>query len=246
MQKKVIIVPIIALTCSLIISFLPFTHIFAASPSPSPKASLIPSPTPVDLPAQAGINEVTENIKKRVQAALDDPALKPEPSESPIGYVGVVKDIIKDTVIIEDKDGKKDIKLNDETTIVRSPGTATIKPENIRIDDYIIAIGYPTKDSENILGKRLIVSTDALSVSSKVTGLGTISKIDKNSLTLNMGGNDQVLQITPKTVIKSAVSIIDYSELTTSDTLIYTATKDAKDVQTATILMRIQTAAISE
>ena len=240
MQKKVIIVPIIALTFSFIFSPLSMTRILAISPSPSPSPSILPSPTPTD------INEVTENIKKRVQAALDDPTQKPEPSDSPIGYVGIVKDIIKDTVIIEDKDGKKDIKLNDETAIIRSPGTATIKPENIRIDDYIIAIGYAMKDSENILGKRLIVSTDALSVSSKSTGLGTISKIDKNSITLNIDGNDQVLQITSKTVVKSAVGVIEYSELTPSDTLIFTASKDAKDVQTATILMRIKTAAITE
>lgn len=238
MQKKVIIVPIIALTFAFILFPGSFTHVSAVSPSPSP--SLKPSPTPTD------INEVTENIKKRVQDALADPETKLVPSDSPIGYIGIVKDIIKDTVIIEDKDGKKDIKLTGDTTIVRSPGTATIKPENIRIDDYIIAIGYPTKDSENITGKRLIVSADAISIPTKTTGLGTIVKVGKTTITLSVDGSEQTLTITPKTIVKSAVGVIEYSELTPSDTLIFTASKDAKDVQTATILMRIKTAAISE
>lgn len=238
MQKKVIIVPIIALTFAFIFTPHALTPIRAISPSPTP--SLIPSPTPTD------INEVTENIKKRVQDALNDPTVKAEPSESPLGYVGMVKDIIKDTVIIEDKDGKKDVKLTLDTTILRSPGTATIKPENIRIDDYIIAIGYPAGDSENIVGKRLIVSADAITPPTKTAGLGTIVEIGKTSITLKVDGSDHKLSINAKTIYKSAVGIIELEELNVGDTLIYTATKDAKDVLTASILMRIQTVALAQ
>ncbi|MBP9670316.1 hypothetical protein KBD75_02855, partial [Candidatus Woesebacteria bacterium] len=159
-------------------------------------------------------------------------------------YVGVVKDVIKDTIIMEDKDGKKDIKLQDDTTIVRSPAGTTIKPENIRIDDYIIAIGYPG-ETDILLGKRLIVSAEEIKPPAKVSGIGIVSKIGKNSVTLKLADKDQLITTTAKTIIKSSAGTIEFSDLEAGDTLIYTATVDDDDL-TATVVMRVQTASIAE
>lgn len=233
MQKKALLAPIIAFI-SLAIYSSPSSFTLAATPSASP------SPSPVS------INEVTENLKKRLQDSLDTPvAASPSPSASARAYIGIVKDVIKDTVIIEDKDGKKDIKLQDETTILRSPGTASIKSENIRIDDYIIAIGY--LGEEDVMdGLRLIVSADPIQPPAKRSGQGTIQKITKSGLTLKLSDKTEVLATTAKTIFKSSVATIDYSELAIGDTLIYTATQDAKEALTATVIMRTQTASISE
>lgn len=225
MQKSLLLVPLIALSL--------FTPAYAASPSPSPT----PQPSP------ASINEVTENLKKRLQDSLEEP--ESTPLSQALGYVGVVKDIIKDTVIIEDKDGKRDVKLTDDTNILRSPGNAVIKRESIRIDDHIIAIGYKG-DGENLNGRRLIVSADPLKVPAKTTDLGVITKIGKTSLTLSIRGEDQTINTTAKTIYKSPTGIIEYTDLAESDTVIYTATIDADDDLTATHLMRILSASIAE
>lgn len=239
MQKKAILYPIIALTLLLkIVSPLP-TQVFAASPSPKPTTS--PSPTPKS--EEVNLDVVTENVKKKIQQTLDtDTSPSPAPQTSK-AYIGIVKDVIKDTLIIEDKDGKKDIRLEDNTTIVRTPGNATIKAENIRIDDYIIAIGYPS-DNDVLTGRRLIVSTAAIKVPPKTSAIGTISKIGKNSLSIEVGDKNQVIDLTSKTITKSPSGTIEFSDLSIGDTVIYTAIIGDKDSLTATVIMRTSTAAI--
>lgn len=229
MQRNLLFIPLIALTF--------FSgQVLAVSPNPSP--SLRPSASPTASPAPVDINEVTENLKKRLQESLDESSPSTPPISSHKAYVGIVKDVIKDTLIIEDKDGKKDIKLEDNTTILRTPGNATIKSDSIRIDDYIIAIGSMGAN-EVLTGRRLIVSADPIKPPTKTSGLGTIIKIGKSELTLKLPDKEQVMSLTAKTVFKSAGGSIELSDLAVGDTLIYTATSDAKENLSVTILMRI-------
>lgn len=221
MYKKAFLIPIIALT---LLSYLPLTShpIMAVSPSPSLEPNTI--------------NEVTENLKKRLQDSLEN---EDDQQNTPYrAYVGKVKDVIKDTLIVEDKDGKKDVKILDGTTIIRTPGNATIKSDNIRIDDYIIAIGNLTED-EIMDGKRLIVSVNPISSPTKATGIGSLAAISKNSLTLRVGEQDLEVYLTAKTITKTPNGTIELSDLAIGDTLIYTAVVDSDEDLTATILMKI-------
>ncbi len=232
MQKKTIIIPLIALTLTLTSLSL---HKTARAATSSPSAT--PTSTEADL------GEITENLKKRLQDSLAGEA--PPSIGTARAYIGIVKDVIKDTLIIEDKDGKKDVKLDGQTNILRTPGNATIKAENIRIDDYIIAIGYP-QETDILLGKRLIVSVDPIKPPTKNTGLGTISKITKSSLTLTKDDTEQVLTTTAKTIYKSTVATIEPTDLAVGDKIIYTALVDSDTKLTATVLMRVQTAALAQ
>ena len=225
MQRKLYLIPFIAL----ILTAYPT---YAVSPSPSPSPS-------------DNTSTINENLKKRLQESLvaeDEKSVSPSNTK---GYIGKIKDIIKDTVIMQDKDGNKDIKFNENTTILRSPGNATIKPQDMRIDDYIIAIGTPI-DSEVLDAKRLIVSIEPIQTTSKTTGFGTISKLSKTSLTLLVEGSDKLISINTKTLYKSPVATIDFTDLSLGDTVIYTATKDDDDVLTASVIMRVKTASVSE
>lgn len=230
MQKNLLLIPLIALTLFI-------KDVSAASPSPSPSPLVSPSPSD-DVVKENLKNRFKDSISGSENEGLDSLATKR-------AYIGVVKDVIKDTVIVEDKDGKKDIKLGDNTVILRSPGNTTIKPENIRIDDYIIAIGTPR--SEEVLdASRLIVSTTAIDTPSKTSGIGELKKISKTQLTLSIEGSDKLLTFNVKTIFKSPVATIDLADLAIGDTLVYTATKDDKDDLTTTVVMRIKTAAIAE
>lgn len=184
--------------------------------------------------------DVTENLKKRLQdSLLASSSPTPDPLLTLRSYVGTVKDVIGTTLVIDDKDGKKDVKITDAATIVRSPGNTVIKAANINIGDSIIAIGTPETD-EILLGKRLIVSSSPITASNKISSVGTIKSITKAILTLTVNNSDQVLDLTSKTIFKSPAGTIELADLTVGDTVIYTATLDDED-QTATIVMRIKT-----
>lgn len=221
MYKKSFFIPIIALT---LLSLVPHFNLSVLAVTPSP--SLEPET----------INEVTENLKKRLQDSLSEDS--DQPNILYRAYVGKVKDVIKDTLIVEDKDGKKDIKILDNTTIIRTPGNATIKSDNIRIDDYIIAIGNLAND-EIMDGKRLIVSVNPITAPTKTTGIGSIAEISKNSLTLRINEQDVDISLTSKTIVKTPNGTIELSDLEIGDTLIYTATVDTDEDLIATILMKI-------
>ena len=213
MQKKYIFIPLIALTLLA---------------------------TPVLAVTNGSDTDVTDNLKKRLQSSLESPS--PIQESNNRAYVGIVKDIIKDTVIMEDKEGKKDIKLKDASVIVRSPGNATIKAEDIRIDDSIIAIGV--RGENNVFtALRLIVSADPIKPPAKISNLGVITKIGKNALTLKLKDQDQILTLSPKTILKSPSGIIELSDLAVGDTLIYTALIEEK-LETATLIMRIKTSSL--
>lgn len=222
MQKKYFFIPIIASLA--IYSHLTsdvYNLVHAAAPSPSP----------------ASIDEVTNNLKERLQNSLlglDNKTASPSASS----YVGSVTDVVSNTVVVTDKDGKKDVKLSDDTVILRTPGNVAIKPTDVRIDDSIIALGYMDKD--NVLsGKRLIVSTTPLESLAKTSALGVIKTITKSALTLTI--DDQVLPVslTNQTLYKSPVGTLDFTSLSAGDTIVYTADLDAQNHQTATIVMRI-------
>lgn len=224
MQKKYL-----ARTIALILAFSSVYTVSASSPSPSP--------SPSSSPVEPSISEVTDNIKKRLQDNLEsEPANTTLPGF--VGYVGIVKDVIKDTVVIEDKDGKKDVKLNTDTTILRSPGNTPIKTESIRIDDYIIAIGDRSEE-DTIIGRRLILSTTEIKPPLKKSGLGVVTKLTKSMLNLEVDSKEVILDTTTKTIVKSKSGSIELADIKVGDTLIYTATIDEKDNLSATVIMQI-------
>ncbi|MFH1243970.1 MAG: hypothetical protein V1487_00125, partial [bacterium] len=79
-------------------------------------------------------DEVTTNLKKRLQESLQT-EVSPSPTIQLRAYIGTIKDLIGNNLVINSKDGKQDIRLEDDTTILRSPGNTTIKPESINIGD---------------------------------------------------------------------------------------------------------------
>lgn len=191
--------------------------------------------TPSGSPAS--INEVTTNLRERLKEALDKD--QPE-SDGPRAYVGVVKDIIKNTIILDDKETRRSIALADEVEILRSPGSSTIKLENIQIDDHIIAMGYPLAKNE-LSGKRLIVSASPFTTPEKLAGLGTVESIGRYSFTIQtLAGDELELFFTKNTIYKSPKEQLDFSDITEGDQIIFTAGKDKDDDWSATQVMRVK------
>ncbi len=229
MQKKHILPLLIALI-TLTSLHSPLTAA-AASPTPSPTAT--PTPSATDA-------EATENIKKRLQETISDTSLELLPLNKYKSFVGIIRDVIKDTLILEDKDGKKSIKIASGSAIIRSPGNASIKADSIRIDDYAIAIGTLMEDDE-LEGVRLIVSTNPLSASNKQVNLVKITKIASSTLTVVpvSSGESKTITLTTKSSLKTALGeSLDSKDLAVGDSILYTANLE-KEKATVTTLMRI-------
>lgn len=206
------LVPVIALSWSLATS--------------SPKADEPATPT--------GETELTDNLKERLKDALNAPSNE----NGPRGFVGVVKDIVKSTIVIEGKDGKQNIVVEDATTLLRSPGNKAIKIQDIQIDDNIIAIGSP-RESNELLGKRLIVSTKPFSPPAKLSGIGTITAKDKYSFTIKTTDTNELkLFFTKETEYKTAEKKLEPEDIGIGDQILFAAVKDRDSDWSATKVLR--------
>ena len=142
---------------------------------------------------------------------------------------------------VEDKDGKKNVAIGSDATIVRSPGNADIDIDSVRIDDYIIAMGYSKGDDE-LEGKRVIVSEKPFAPPEKLAGIGKVSSIDKYAfmITPRDGGDDIELFFTKSTSYKSSEGSLDFKDISPGDEVLFTAVRDQDNDWSATIVMRIK------
>jgi hypothetical protein len=205
----------------------PATALAVATTSPSPTA-----------PA---VNQVTENLKERLKETLSatSPGEKPAASPTYRAFVGQIQDVIQKTIIVETKDGKRQVVLDDDTTLLRNPGNTVIKADSIRLEDYIIAMGT-LKEDDVLTGRRLIISATPLTDTTKKTGYGQITEIGKSTLTITSSGEELILDIDKSTIIKSKDSAtLEMEDLTLNQRVIFTAEID-DETTTATVLMLIK------
>lgn len=195
-------------------------------------------------------NQVTENLKKRLQETLQDTDQNIvetfELPTTPRAFVGTVEDIIQDTISSSTKDGLRYITTDEDTTIIRSPGNKVIDSEDVQIEDFIIAMGY-LETTEKLRAKRIIVSASLSSGLSKTTGRGIIQALDNDAISLTtIDSADQVeIILDSSTLIKSKDEIIDIDDLAISDAIIYTADIDDGEL-TATIIMLTKSSGVDD
>jgi hypothetical protein len=207
----------------------------AASPSPSPLVS--PSPK-----ASVTNEIVTQNIKERLKETINEVSAQEQPGKL-TGYVGIVKDIVQETIIVDDKSGKLNVLVSTDSVIVRTPGNATIKLENVKIEDGIIVMGTKTGDNGEIAGKRIIVSDKPFSPPGKTSGMGEVAKMTNTAMTVNAkDGSSIVLEINSKTAFKSPTGSLEYENIELGDTVIYSALVSTKDESalTASTIMQVK------
>ena len=205
-----------------------------------------PSVLAVESTPSASPDIVTENLKERLIETINQVSGNTEAKRS-VGYIGKVKDIVQNTIVVEDKAGKINVLVSADSEIVRSPGNTKIKLENVNIGDGIIAIGRPAEEDSELNGQRIIVSSQEFTPPKKTSGLAKITKLTSSSLTLSPLGSDTpiVLDLSVKTAYKNSESALELDDLSVGDTVIYSALVDTQDPTdlTATVLMQIKSEA---
>lgn len=197
------------------------------------------SPNPTESPSTEKNDEVTENLKERLKSAMEDADINLVSGKTPRAYFGQITDVIQDTIVLEDKSGKKNVSLSDDSTIIRTPGSKEIELDNIQIEDYLIAIGY-LKDEDDLTATRLIVSSSDLTPPEKLTGIATIKTINRYSFTLtDKDGEELELFFTSKTIYKNKSEVLEQTNLLEGDRILYTAGLDSDDDWSATVVMQL-------
>lgn len=193
--------------------------------------------------------EITENLKQRLQDSLESARQNlittDNNADSPIAYVGTVLDIVQESAEVQTKDGVRYAKMSEDTTIIRIPGNSVIDLDDIRIDDFIIAMGY--QDNETSLNsKRVIVSQTLEPVLQKTSGTGIIVDISSSNITIQKPDGTQLeLSLTKSTIVKSTVEVLDIDNLEVDQLIVYTADIDDEDLD-ATIIMIISPLELEE
>ena len=233
MKETLSLVASSIISCLLILNL--HSVVSAASSKPSPSPSVSPSPSPLATPTE---NEIAESLKERLKDSLTaSPSALPKSEYRAL--IGVIKDVIQKTLIVETKDGKKQVTIGDDATIVRSPGNATIKQDSVRIDDYVIAMGT-IKEDDVLSGRRVIVSTSPLTTTQKKTGYGQVTDIKGKVLTLSFEDQEIALTSDADTIIKSKdSSSLSLTDIPMNSRIIYTA-EVSKDTTLATTIMLIK------
>ena len=153
----------------------------------------------------------SESIREKVQEKVIQVLSNPK------SYIGTITDISSTTIQVrkyliaqEGKTGEiLQISTNQDTTFVSvGKTTKTIKLADIAIGDFIIAMGY--KNGNNVLNATRILVTEALKPSNRISVLGKITKVSKNSLEITSLANEK-LTLEPNTSI-SVVDFVDQKE----------------------------------
>lgn len=215
---------------------LAFLSLIAVALSVVRVAGAVESPAPS---SESG--EVTENLKTRLKETINAVDVK---NDSPlVGFIGKVKDIVKNTMVVEDKSGKRNIVIGSGTNIVRSPGNTDIKLESVRIGDAVIAIGSSMAGNETE-GKRIIVSDTPFNPPAKISGLGRISAITGKNVTVVNPADSKSITLTTgvKTTVKTPQKPMELGDLAVGDLVIYSALMDDKDPAklTTSVIMKIK------
>lgn len=202
-----------------------------------------------NLVAQENIDSdevITENLKQRLQDSLESARQNLiTPSNPPTAYVGTVLDIVQESAEVQTKDGIRYAKMSDKTTIIRRPGNIAIDLDDIRINDFIIAMGYQDNDT-SINSKRVIVSQTIEPQLQKTSGSGTITQLTILEVTIEaQNGSLTTISITNSTIIKSTTDILNLENLEIGQVVVYTADIDEGELE-ATIIMIISPLELEE
>lgn len=126
------------------------------SPSPAPSASPVASTEPT----------VRETLRERVEEKLTTLVNRPR------SLLGKITDIQDSSLLIETKNGIKQLKLNQEINIIdnREDKKKTLEIKNLQIGDSIAALGFT--DTKDILDtRRILVVSETTIIKRAVYGI---------------------------------------------------------------------------
>lgn len=178
--------PLILFLCVLIISAVHFPVSAASTPTPSPEES-------------DNQEKIQERLKKVVDEKKDQIKGVSTESQEKRAFVGTVKRVSEEALTVDTRKGTQIITLSPEIAVVQE-GKA-FKVTNIEIDSQVVVMGY--QKGEDFTPKRILVLKKPLQTVKKTIWVGTITKMDKVSITLkSRDGQEKNFSFSTKPILE--------------------------------------------
>lgn len=135
------------------------------------------SPTPVQTP-----NSVRDTLRDKIEERLSQISNKPK------ALVGKITDIQDGSLLIETKNGVKQLKLAEKPTIIDTRSSVEVKkkkiiePKNLVLGDIIVAMGWA--NTKDVLDTRRILIIGELPTTTRRAVYGIVEETGKDSLRL--------------------------------------------------------------
>lgn len=143
-------------------------------------------------------------------------------AKAKVAVLGTLGDIVNDALTINTDDNSEGMVATDETTTyVRNNKTA--KAEDMRIGEFLIAMGY--KNDKDILeAKRIVAGNTPPIVTDRSVVLGTVGEIDSKNRTFELAENGNKYGVT----VSKKISL-DWDKLKDRDRIVIIGEKDEND-----------------
>lgn len=151
-------------------------------------------------------SSLTDKIKERLEKTAEEGVDKIKEDlitktklPRPKAYVGLIKNIGKDSLTLEYKSQTYTIYADSDTLIFKS-GQKLNKLENLQIDNYILSLGFFYPEKNAFIAKRINIVTAPQSLINRQLLIGKIEEIDTNKVVVD--GKKLTLTAKTKLVIK--------------------------------------------
>lgn len=143
-----------------------------------------PTPTPSALPTPTELSSVRERVEARISQA----------QKKARAQIGTVTDITEGSFQIRtpSADISQVIYKKDNITIVKIGKTKSeIKPSDVALGDFIVAMGYQSIGKSPLLARRILVTPAPPRLKISVS-VGSVESVSKKEIALNLPGNTSV------------------------------------------------------
>ena len=149
-------------------------------------------PTLAQEATDSANQSLTDKIKERLQDtaeqgldtikdALTESATAPRPK----AYVGAVTAMTQNTITLQFKNETLVVGFDEDTEIVQARGRVALDPEDLKVEDFLLAFGFVTGDNVQLKAVEIQRIAKPASPTPRQLISGPISEIDGNRLTVS-------------------------------------------------------------
>lgn len=176
------------------------------------------------------VNEIRQAVKEKVNQKLEQVARRP------VGVVGTIQDLTNNIMAISITDQKINFSTDSTTKYERVPGKRAIERSDLAIGDSVLVKGIHDT-SQNTFEAQTVQVIPEPQVPERTYKLGTISQVNRTSVTLTDGDQQWTINFDQSTDIfnradSSALKTIKSTELKAEQIIAVVGTPDAKKKQT--------------
>jgi hypothetical protein len=155
--------------------------------------------TPDDTNAsdESEVQKIQDRLKKGVEEAKVKGVSTDDAQKR--GFIGTVKRVSEEALTIDSRKGTQIITVNDDVTVLQDDKAFPVK--NIEIDSQVVVMGY--QQGEDFSARRILVLKKPLQTVKRTVWVGSITKIDKLSITLTTRSSEEkIFSLAAKPVVE--------------------------------------------